>query len=167
MISAYDVRTTIYEIPLTFAEQKVDEIIIKKLGLAEKRPGPRRVEEGGGPLHRAPSARCAIAIVGKYTGLHDSYISIFESLFHGGIANGAARAAGEVRERGAGGRAATSPRPSPTATASSCPAGFGLRGIEGMIRAAQLRAGEQGPLPRHLPGHADHGDRVRARSSSA
>ena len=40
VISAYDVRTTIYDIPLAFTDQKVDAIIIKKLGLAEQGDHP-------------------------------------------------------------------------------------------------------------------------------
>jgi CTP synthase len=144
VISAYDVRTTIYDIPLTFVDQKVDAIIIKKLGLAEK--GPARNGAAKTPArqgwkqvveHFTNAKRTArIAIVGKYTGLHDSYISIFESLFHGGIANKArvqlVKLESEDLEDGR----------DLTAAFSDCdgilvPGGFGLRGIEGMIRAAQ------------------------------
>jgi CTP synthase len=134
VISAYDVRTTIYEIPLTFVDQKVDAIIIKRLGLTEQSPvrdGWKKVVE-----HFTEARRTArIAIVGKYTGLHDSYISIFESLFHGGIANGArvqlvkfeSEDLEDTRDL--------------AAAFADCdgilvPGGFGLRGIEGMIRAA-------------------------------
>ena len=41
------------------------------------------------------------------------------------------------------------------------PGGFGKRGIEGMLHAIRFAREEQGPVFRHLPGHADHGDRVR------
>jgi CTP synthase len=135
VISAYDVRTTIYEIPLMFVEQKVDEIIVKKLGLGEKGPirdGWRKVVK-----HFTEAKKTVrIAIVGKYTGLHDAYISIFESLFHGGIANGArvqlVKFESEELENGR----------SLNEAFADCdgvlvPGGFGLRGIEGMVRAAQ------------------------------
>jgi CTP synthase len=135
VISAYDVRTTIYEIPLSFVDQKVDEIIVKKLGLTEKGPardGWRKV------VRHFTEARktVRVAIVGKYTGLHDAYISIFESLFHGGIANGArvqlVKFESEELEDGR----------SLSEAFAECdgvlvPGGFGLRGIEGMVRAAQ------------------------------
>jgi CTP synthase len=136
VISAFDVRTTIYEIPMTFTAQHVDEIIIKKLGLAEKSP----VRDGWKHVvdHFNGATKTArIAIVGKYTGLHDSYISIFESLFHGGIANEArvhlVKFESEELEN----------ERDLAAAFSECdgvlvPGGFGLRGIEGMIRAARF-----------------------------
>jgi CTP synthase len=135
IISAYDVRTTIYDIPLTFVDQKVDLQIIKKLGLAEKGPvrdGWRQVVD-----HFTSARRTArIGIVGKYTGLHDSYISIFESLFHGGIANTArvqlVKFESEELENDRDIAAAFA-----DCDGILVPGGFGLRGIEGMIRAAQ------------------------------
>jgi CTP synthase len=136
VISAFDVRTTIYEIPMTFTAQHVDEIIIKKLGLAEKSPirdGWKQVVD-----HFNGATKTArVAIVGKYTGLHDSYISIFESLFHGGISNGVrvhlVKFESEELEN----------ERDLAAAFSECdgvlvPGGFGLRGVEGMIRAARF-----------------------------
>jgi CTP synthase len=135
VISAYDVRTTIYDIPLTFAGQKVDEIIIKRLGLPDRGPprdGWKQVVD-----HFTGAKRTArVGIVGKYTGLHDSYISIFESLFHGGISNRArVQLVKFESEELEGGRDLE-------AAFADCdgilvPGGFGLRGIEGMIRSAQ------------------------------
>jgi CTP synthase len=135
VISAYDVRTTIYEIPLMFVEQKVDEIILKKLGLGEKGPirdGWRKVVK-----HFTEAKKTVrIAIVGKYTGLHDAYISIFESLFHGGIANGArvqlVKFESEELENARNLNEAFA-----DCDGVLVPGGFGLRGIEGMVRAAQ------------------------------
>jgi CTP synthase len=134
VISAFDVRTTIYEIPLVFAEQKLDRIVMKRLGLVEKSPvkdGWKKIVE-----HFTEAKKTVrIAVVGKYTELHDSYISIYESLFHGGIANGArvetVKMEGEDLEDGG----------DLAARFSGCdgilvPGGFGLRGIEGMVRAA-------------------------------
>ena len=77
-----------------------------------------------------------IGIVGKYTGLHDSYISIFESLFHGGIANGARVQLVKFESE------ELEDERDLSAAFAECdgilvPGGFGLRGIEGMIRAAQ------------------------------
>ncbi|HTZ50221.1 MAG TPA: CTP synthase [Spirochaetia bacterium] len=135
VISAYDVRTTIYDIPLAFADQKVDAIIIRRLGLAERGPvrdGWRQVVD-----HFANAKRTVrIAIVGKYTGLHDAYISIFESLFHGGIANRArvqlVKFESEELEDGRDLSAAFA-----DCDGVLVPGGFGLRGIEGMILAAR------------------------------
>jgi CTP synthase len=134
VISAYDVRTTIYEIPLVFLEQKLDCIVMKRLGLTEKSPavdGWKKVVEHFNEAKRA----LRIAIVGKYTELHDSYISIFESLFHGGIANGARIHLVKMESEDLENDQDLS------VSFADCdgiliPGGFGLRGIEGMIRAA-------------------------------
>ena len=136
VISAYDVSTTIYEIPIEYMEQNIDAIIMRKLGLAEKAhrgEGLRGFVES----YRAGTGMVRIAIVGKYTGLHDSYISIFEALFHAGVANGArvqlAKFESEELEEA---------RDLADAFAGCdgvlVPGGFGLRGIEGMVRAARF-----------------------------
>ena len=134
VISAHDVHTTIYEIPLSFGEQKLDTAIMKRLGLVEKSPardGWKRVVE-----HFTGAKRTArIGIVGKYTELHDSYLSVFESLFHGGIANGARVQLVKIESEELEGEADL------TVAMTGCdgilvPGGFGMRGIEGMVRAA-------------------------------
>ena len=135
VISAHDVGATIYEIPPTFAEQNLDDIIMKKLGLAGKGPlrdGWKKVVDH----FRNVTDTVRVAIVGKYTGLHDSYISIFEALYHGGITNGVrvelAKFEGEDLEDG---------RDLDEALGGCdgvlVPGGFGMRGIEGMIRSAR------------------------------
>jgi CTP synthase len=136
VFSAYDVRTTIYEIPLVYAEQKLDEIVVRKLRLPSK--GPARdgwrafVDRFVGATRTAK-----IAIVGKYTDLHDSYISIFEALLHGGVANDArvelVKFEGEELEEGRDLAEAFK-----GCDGMLVPGGFGSRGIEGMIRAARF-----------------------------
>ena len=136
VLSAYDVRTTIYEIPLVYAEQKLDEIIVRKLHLPAK--GPARdgwrafVDRFVGATRTVK-----IAIVGKYTDLHDSYISIYEALLHGAVANDArvelVKVEGEELEEGI----------NLAEIFKGCdgmlvPGGFGSRGIEGIIRAARF-----------------------------
>lgn len=77
---------TIYDVPLIFAEEGLDEIVIKKLqlncsdhDLIEWR---QMVEKIKNPKHAV-----RIAIVGKYVALPDAYLSVVEALKHGGIAN--------------------------------------------------------------------------------
>lgn len=77
---------TIYDVPLIFAEEGLDEIVIKKLqlncsdhDLIEWR---QMVEKIKNPKHAV-----RIAIVGKYVALPDAYLSVAEALKHGGIAN--------------------------------------------------------------------------------
>jgi CTP synthase len=88
VISAQDVDT-IYEVPLAFHEQRLDELIVTRLeftnraahsDLSKWRELVNTVRE---PLAGATS----IAIVGKYVELEDSYKSLREALTHGGVAN--------------------------------------------------------------------------------
>jgi CTP synthase len=86
VISAHDVKTTIYEIPLLFYEQKLDQIVLQKLGVESRHADLKSWREMV-RRYREPSGSVRIAIVGKYMDLHDSYKSVFEALYHGGIAN--------------------------------------------------------------------------------
>ena len=87
VITAKDV-SSVYEIPLVFAEEKVDEIILRHLHLDVD--GPRNLEKWGAMLHRMqnPVDSVDIALVGKYVEYEDSYKSLKEALLHGGIAHG-------------------------------------------------------------------------------
>jgi CTP synthase len=135
VISSYNVKNTIYEIPLVFADQKLDQIIIRKLHLIGG--GPAR--EGLRPFverFRTATRKVKVAVVGKYMSLHDSYISVFESLLHGAVANDARLELFkiEAEQIDGDGKAAEAMR---GADGLLIPGGFGLRGIEGMIRAVR------------------------------
>ncbi len=85
VINAIDVDT-IYEVPLALNAEGIEQLIVKKLNLAQKEMDlaqwkdiVRKVKE--------PKHEVTIAIVGKYVGLKDSYKSLTEALIHGGIAN--------------------------------------------------------------------------------
>lgn len=85
VITAKDVES-IYEVPLVFHQEKLDEIITKKLGL---KTGPPKLTgwEKIVQTIQHPKDEVTIGLVGKYVDLKDSYKSLFESLVHGGIAN--------------------------------------------------------------------------------
>lgn len=76
----------LYEVPLALAREKLDEIVIKYLSLpaadGDLNQWKTMIEEMKNPVKTVK-----IAIVGKYVELEDSYISIVESLKHGGVAN--------------------------------------------------------------------------------
>ncbi|MFQ5587671.1 MAG: CTP synthase [Nitrospiria bacterium] len=76
----------IYELPLVFHEEKLDEIIIKKLGFETPSPQLGKWESMLQNLQK-PDGEVTIALIGKYVDLKDSYKSLYESLIHGGIAN--------------------------------------------------------------------------------
>src|SRR5437867_3405260 len=85
VITAKDVET-IYEVPLVFHKEGLDEIVTKLLGL-EPRPCDLSRWEAVVRRVKSPRAATRVAVVGKYIDLKDSYKSLIEALAHGGIAN--------------------------------------------------------------------------------
>src|ERR1700676_4189947 len=85
VITASDVQS-VYEVPLVFAEQRVDELILKLLRLDAK---PRDLSRWTGMLERMqnPEDEVNIGLVGKYVEYEDSYKSLKEALLHGGLAH--------------------------------------------------------------------------------
>jgi CTP synthase len=85
VITASDVHS-VYEVPLVFAEQGVDEIILKLLRLEAK---TRDLSRWTGMLERMqnPEDEVNIGLVGKYVEYEDSYKSLKEALMHGGLAH--------------------------------------------------------------------------------
>jgi CTP synthase len=86
VIVGYDLTDTIYELPLVYREQRVDDIVIEKLRLHAKEPDLTRWAAMVDIL-KHPDKTIRIGVVGKYIHLPDSYKSIYEALVHGGIAN--------------------------------------------------------------------------------
>ena len=145
-----------------FHEEGLDERIVEKLNIWTGAPEPRAAGEASSQAVKNPKrARCAIAMVGKYVDLADSYKSLNEALAHGGIAN-ECRVEVDVRRLGEdrAGRPARRRRRS----ADGDPRADGLRPARhrGQDRGGALRAREEGAVLRHLLRHADGGHRVRA-----
>ncbi|HLN23736.1 MAG TPA: CTP synthase, partial [Patescibacteria group bacterium] len=86
VIPALDVDT-IYQVPISYHEQGLDEQVCKHFGLTDaKQPDLTRWKKIVERVH-FPEGEVTIAVVGKYTSLLDSYKSLAEALHHGGIAN--------------------------------------------------------------------------------
>src|SRR5215831_15290276 len=85
VIAAQDV-SSIYEVPLMFAAQGLDDMIMKKLSL---KADERDLEAWSNLVDtvKNPDGAVTIGIVGKYVELEDSYKSLNEALVHGGVAN--------------------------------------------------------------------------------
>ncbi|MGH1427687.1 MAG: CTP synthase [Arenicella sp.] len=83
VISGIDVGN-IYEIPLLYHEQKVDELVVKHLRL-DVPPADLSIWENVVHNKTNPEGEVTIALVGKYIGLTESYKSLSESLIHAGI----------------------------------------------------------------------------------
>lgn len=88
VISALDVGT-IYEVPLAFHEQGLDDLIVRDLHLNEDFPTVdlKDWRELVGTIKEPSGGSVRIAIVGKYVELEDSYKSLREALTHAGVAN--------------------------------------------------------------------------------
>ena len=85
VITAKDVEW-IYEVPLVFHEEGLDERIVEKLNIWTGAPHLERWQKVVTVLTN-PKDSVRIAVVGKYMSLKESYKSLFEALVHGGIAN--------------------------------------------------------------------------------
>ncbi|HEY7746705.1 MAG TPA: CTP synthase, partial [Desulfuromonadales bacterium] len=141
VVTARDVES-IYEVPLAFHEQGLDERLADYLNIWTKAPDlsawervVKRVKE--------PASETAIAIVGKYVELTESYKSLSEALIHGGIANDCRvrlkYVDSEALERhGIGGTFAD-------VAGILVPGGFGERGSEGKIAA--IRYARENKVP--------------------
>lgn len=132
VIESRDVPT-IYQIPLAFAEQKLDQIVCRKLGL-ETKPADMTAWRALVQKVVEPASRVRIAVVGKYTDYADSYKSVQEALIHGGIANDVG-----VEIAWTSSDLFTDPDTARRMLASHdgllVPGGFGVRGVEGMVDA--------------------------------
>ena len=85
VVESVDVAS-VYEVPLKMKEQGVDKIVAEHFGFALKDSTHSKLKEVVDSLYHSKGST-TIAIVGKYTALEDSYMSIIESLKHAGIVN--------------------------------------------------------------------------------
>jgi CTP synthase len=135
--------SSIYEIPLRFQEQGFDRVVCERLRLTTRDPdlAPWR-EMTNKILH--PSERVRIAVVGKYTDLHDAYKSVQEALLHGGIPNDVG-----VDIEWVGSDQFTDQAAAATVLGDKhgllVPGGFGVRGVDGMVEG--IRWARENGLP--------------------
>ncbi len=134
VITAKDVES-VYECPLVFAEQAVDEIALRLLHMDV---GPRNMSRWSEMVHRLknPSTEVHIGLVGKYVEYEDSYKSLKEALLHGGLFHGA-----KVNIDWIEAEHLKWPECSTDLAAYDgilVPGGFGKRGIEGMLHAIRF-----------------------------
>ncbi len=134
VIEARDVRS-IYEVPLIFKEQKLDEVICRYLKIEYKAGSLHAWKEQVVERALHPKHAVKIAVVGKYMDLQDAYKSIYEALNHGGIANDTAVVVKRVNSE----KLLNSNLGQHFKDISGIlvPGGFGMRGIEGKIKAIQ------------------------------
>ncbi|MBM4125067.1 MAG: CTP synthase [Nitrospira sp.] len=129
VITAKDVET-IYEVPIVFRKEGLDEMIVRLLHLETGQPNLREWDAMVQKI-KHPKHEVAIALVGKYVGLKESYKSLAEALVHGGIdhetrVNIHWIESDEVQRTGV-------ERMLRDVDGILIPGGFGTRGIEGKI----------------------------------
>ncbi len=134
VIQAIDVKS-VYEIPVIFMKQRLDQLIVDSLGINSK--GHDLVEWRSRVLDRIkfPEKEVKIAVVGKYIALQDAYKSIYEALVHGGIAGNIKVQikrvdSEEISKDGA-------KKFLSNVSGILVPGGFGFRGIQGKIETIQ------------------------------
>ena len=133
---------SIYEIPLRFHDQGLDRVACERLRLETRSPDLTAWEAIVGRILQ-PAHKVRIAVVGKYTALHDAYKSVQEALIHGGIANDARVeiewiASDRFPDQEGAGKALAG------FDGVLVPGGFGERGVEGMVNGAM---GPENDLP--------------------
>ena len=156
----------LYEAPLMLEKQDFSGVVCRELGLETPPPDLREWTAMVERIRKAEK-RVTVGLVGKYTQLHDAYLSVGEALRHAAYAAGA-----EVEIRWIDSETVTE------ATAEELlgpcdgilvPGGFGSRGVEGMIAAVQYARERQKPylglclgmqvavieFARHVRGYAD------------
>jgi len=130
VITAKDVDT-IYEVPLVFAQEGLDEKVAQVLNMWTGRPDLRKWEAVVETL-RHPRRVITITMVGKYVDLTESYKSLNEALVHAGIPLGA-----RVDIRYVDSEKLEDPGMLVDCEGILVPHGFGSRGTEGKIRAVR------------------------------
>jgi CTP synthase len=141
VITARDV-SSIYEVPLALADEKLDEQILARLSL-EAAPGSLDGWRELADRVAHPAAAVRIGVVGKYVQLHDSYKSLGEALVHGGLAHNLRTQVDWIESDGVEG--ADWQRQLEGLDGILVPGGFGRRGIPGMLNA--IRFARENKIP--------------------
>lgn len=134
VIESIDV-STIYEVPIRMREEKLDEIVLKKLGLPLGEVPDLKAWNEFLYRYKNPKREVKIALIGKYVELRDAYKSITEALIHAGASN-------ECRVKIEWIHSEKLNSENIEKKLKDCigiiiAPGFGLRGIEGKILGAQ------------------------------
>ena len=134
VIEERDVTHTIYEVPLTLHAEGLDQLVCDLLGLKTRQPD---LAEWKNFVKRVinPAKRVRIAVIGKYFEVRDAYKSIYESLTHAAASEDCGIELelidAESLQDGVNGQLKD-------VSGVLIPGGFGLRGVEGKIRAARF-----------------------------
>lgn len=132
VIEERDKDFSIYEVPMSLVENRLDGLICDHLGLDTPEPNIDDWRELLANLRR-PDHEISIAVVGKYAEHRDAYKSIYEAIDHAGMANKAQIRIGRIRSEDV--EAEGPERLLSGYDGLLVPGGFGERGIEGKVQA--------------------------------
>jgi CTP synthase len=143
VIEERDKDFSIYEVPLSLVTNRLDDLIVQRLGL---RGRAAELDDWRELLHRLrnPRHEISIAVVGKYAEHRDAYKSIYEALDHAGMHHQTQIRVGRIHSRDI-------EREGPERLLSAydgllVPGGFGERGIEGKVDAIRFARERQMPF---------------------
>lgn len=135
VIEEKDKDFSIYEVPLSLVDNKLDQLIVNKLNM---KAGSLQLDDWRDLLHglRNPRHEISIAVVGKYAEHRDAYKSVYEAIDHAGMHHGAQIRIGRIQSEEV-------QREGPERLLSGydgilIPGGFGVRGLEGMVEATRF-----------------------------
>ena len=143
VITAKDVAS-VYEVPLVFARESVDNLVLKYLHMESKDRDMKNWED---IVHRVynPKDEVHIGIVGKYVEYEDSYKSLKEALVHGAMAHNLKLQLNWVEAEGLESGDQSFESQLEEYDGLLVPGGFGKRGIEGMLIAIRYAREEKVP----------------------
>ena len=130
-----NIDTTIYQIPIVFLDQKLDQVVLRKMGV-ESRHSDMRPWKTLMDRFNSRKGKVRIGVVGKYMNIHDTYTSLYEALFHASLECGVVVETVKIDS-------SDLEKDSDADTILKdidgilVPGGFGERGINGMVKAAE------------------------------
>jgi CTP synthase len=136
VVTAKDVAS-IYEVPVVFAHEGVDTLVLRYLHLEAKDRDLKRWEELVQKVYN-PKAEVTIGIVGKYVEYEDSYKSLKEALVHGALAHNLKLQVNWIEAEGLETEGRAYEDQLQDYDGILVPGGFGKRGIEGMLNAIRF-----------------------------
>jgi len=137
VIEARD-SSSIYEVPLDYHRQGLDAEVLAVFGIENPPPPDLSKWQTISDRITNPDGEVTIAVVGKYTVLKDAYKSLIEALNHGGLANSVKVHLDWVESEAFEGEDGAAAARLDGVHGILVPGGFGERGAEGKIRAAQF-----------------------------
>ena len=135
VVTAKDVAS-IYEVPLVFAHEKVDQLALRYLRIQAPEPQLEKWEDLVRRVYN-PKDEVTIGIVGKYVEYEDSYKSLKEALVHGALAHNLKLRVDWIEAEGLESKDQSVQTQLEAADGILIPGGFGKRGIEGMLKGIQ------------------------------